>query len=65
MRGGDLVHTGRIEALKRFKNDASEVKNGVECGISLANFNGIQVGDVFEAFTMERIAAEMPPATVH
>ncbi len=64
MRGGDVVHTGRIEALKRFKNDASEVKNGIECGISLANFNGIQVGDVFEAFTMERIAAEMPPATV-
>jgi translation initiation factor IF-2 len=46
--------------LKRFKNDASEVKNGLECGISLVNFNNIEVGDVFEAFAMERIAAELP-----
>ncbi len=59
-RDGEIVHTGRIEALKRFKNDASEVKNGVECGISLANFNNIHAGDVLEAFTMERIAVEMP-----
>ena len=59
-RGGEIVHTGRIEALKRFKNDASEVKNGVECGISLASFNNIHAGDVLEAFTMERIAVEMP-----
>ncbi len=64
-RNGDIVHTGRIEALKRFKNDASEVKNGVECGISLANFNNVQVGDILEAFTMERIAPEMPAPTVH
>ena len=61
LRGGDVVHTGRIEALKRFKNDASEVKNGLECGISLANFNNVHVGDVLEAFSMERIAAELPP----
>jgi translation initiation factor IF-2 len=54
-RGGELIHTGKIEALKRFKNDASEVKNGVECGISLANFNNIEEGDVLEAFTMERV----------
>jgi translation initiation factor IF-2 len=60
LRDGELVHTGRIEALKRFKNDASEVKNGLECGISLANFNNVQVGDVLEAFTMERVAPEAP-----
>jgi translation initiation factor IF-2 len=60
-RNGDIVHTGKIEALKRFKNDASEVKNGLECGISLANFNNVQVGDIFEAFTMERMAPELPP----
>jgi len=59
-RGNEVVHTGKIEALKRFKNDASEVKNGVECGISLANFNAVQVGDVIEAFTMQRVAAELP-----
>ncbi len=62
MRGKELIHTGRIEALKRFKNDASEVKNGVECGISLAHFNNIEVGDILEAFTMEKIAPEMPVA---
>jgi len=59
-RGDEVIHTGKIEALKRFKNDATEVKNGIECGISLANFNAVQVGDVIEAFTMQRVAAEMP-----
>jgi translation initiation factor IF-2 len=64
LRDGALVHTGKIDALKRFKNDASEVKNGVECGISMVNFNNIQVGDVIEAFAMERIAAQLPQATL-
>ncbi len=63
IRDRDVIHTGRIDALKRFKNDASEVKNGVECGISLVNFNNIQVGDILEMFTMERIAAELPVAS--
>jgi translation initiation factor IF-2 len=61
-RDGDLIHTGKIEALKRFKNDASEVKNGVECGISIVNFNNINQGDIIEAFTMERIAPQLSPA---
>jgi len=60
MRDGAVIHTAKIEALKRFKNDASEVKNGLECGISLVNFNNINVGDTLEAFTMERVAAELP-----
>ena len=54
-RDSDVVHTGKIEALKRFKNDVSEVKTGIECGISLVNYNAIQVGDIFEAFVMERV----------
>jgi translation initiation factor IF-2 len=62
MRNGEVVHTGRIEALKRFKNDASEVKNGLECGISISNFNNVQIGDVLEAFTMERVAPQVPVA---
>ena len=62
LRGGDVVHTGRIEALKRFKNDASEVKNGLECGISLVNFNNIQAGDTLEFFVTEKIAPELPVA---
>lgn len=56
LRGGDVIHRGKIEALKRFKNDASEVKAGLECGISIVNYNGVQVGDIIEAFTMERMA---------
>jgi translation initiation factor IF-2 len=62
LRNGDVIHTGRIETLKRFKNDASEVKSGLECGISIANFNDIQVGDRIEAFVMERVAPEVPVA---
>ncbi|MBV9679831.1 MAG: translation initiation factor IF-2 [Acidobacteriaceae bacterium] len=62
LRDGDVVHTGRLEALKRFKNDASEVKNGLECGISLANFNNVQIGDTLEFFTTERIAPQLPVA---
>jgi len=59
VRGRDVIHTAKIDSLKRFKNDVSEVKNGLECGISLTNFNNIQVGDILEAFTMERIAPEV------
>src|SRR5277367_1246102 len=58
LRDGVLVHTGKIEGLKRFKNDASEVKAGFECGISLANFNDVKEGDVFECFATERVAQE-------
>jgi translation initiation factor IF-2 len=44
-----------MSSLKRFKDDAKEVKNGFECGIGLENFNDIKVGDIFEAYmTIER-----------
>ncbi len=58
VRDGVLVHTGKIEGLKRFKNDASEVKAGFECGISLQNFNDVKEGDVLECFATERVAQE-------
>ena len=58
LRDNVVVHTGKIESLKRFKNDASEVKAGLECGISIANFNDIKPGDVIEAFVTERVAQE-------
>jgi translation initiation factor IF-2 len=50
VRDGIVVHTGEIDALKRFKDDVSEVKYGYECGLSIKNFNDIQVGDTVEAF---------------
>ena len=42
LRDNIVVHTGKIEGLRRFKNDVSEVKNGFECGISIVNFNDVK-----------------------
>ena len=56
LRDNVVVWTGRISSLRRFKDDVSEVKSGLECGISLERFNDIKVGDVIEVFSMERIA---------
>ena len=58
LRDNIVVHTGRVDALKRFKNDASEVKTGFECGVSLVNYHDIKPGDVIEAFVTEKVAAE-------
>lgn len=51
VRDGIVVHTGEINALKRFKDDVKEVGVNFECGISLVNFNDIEVGDIIETFT--------------
>jgi translation initiation factor IF-2 len=59
VRDGATVYTGRIGSLKRFKDDASEVRNGMECGIGIAGYGDIKVGDVIEAFSVEKIAAEL------
>jgi translation initiation factor IF-2 len=58
-RGGEQVFKGKLGSLKRFKDDAREVTSGMECGIGIANFNDIQVGDQIEAFVTERVAAEL------
>jgi len=57
LRDGVVVNEGKIGSLRRFKDDVSEVKSGLECGIGLERFNDIKVGDVIEVFTMERVAA--------
>ena len=57
IRDGVVAWEGDIATLKRFKDDASEVKSGYECGISLVNFNDIKVGDEIEAYMIESIAA--------
>ncbi len=56
LRDNVVVHTGKIEGLRRFKDDVSEVKSGMECGISLVNFSDVKAGDILEAFTLEKIA---------
>ena len=51
-----VIYTGKIGSLRRFKDDASEVKSGFECGIGFDKFNDIKVGDIIEVFAMERVA---------
>ena len=55
VRGGIVIHEGKIASLKRFKDDAKEVAAGYECGIGIENFNDIREGDIIEAFVMEQI----------
>jgi translation initiation factor IF-2 len=59
LRDNVVVFKGKVGSLRRFKDDASEVRNGMECGISIANYGDVKVGDVIEAFVTERIAAEV------
>ena len=54
-----MVHTGGIDSLKRFKDDVKDVVKGFECGISLKNYQDIQVGDVFEVFEETSIARKL------
>jgi translation initiation factor IF-2 len=58
VRDGKIIYTGRLGSLKRFKDDAKEVAQGYECGMSIENYNDLKVGDVIEAFQMESIARE-------
>ncbi|MGK5025499.1 translation initiation factor IF-2 [Janthinobacterium sp. RB2R34] len=56
LRNNIVVWSGEIESLKRFKDDAKEVRAGLECGLSLKNYNDIQVGDTLEVFEVQEIA---------
>jgi translation initiation factor IF-2 len=56
-RGEDIIFTGGLKNLKRFKEDVSEVKNGLDCGISLDGFDGLKEGDILEFFSMEKVIA--------
>ncbi len=58
LRDNVVVYTGKVASLRRFKDDASEVKAGYECGIGLANYNDIKTGDVIEAFRVEKVAVK-------
>ena len=57
LRDNVVIHEGRIGSLRRFKDDVSEVKAGFECGIGFEKYNDLKVGDVIEAFVVERVAA--------
>jgi translation initiation factor IF-2 len=55
LRDNVVIHTGKVESLKRFKDDAAEVKAGLECGIVIAGYNDVKPGDVIEFFTTEKV----------
>jgi translation initiation factor IF-2 len=55
LRDNMIIHEGKVESLRRFKDDAKEVASGFECGINLGNFSDIKVGDIIEAFTQEKV----------
>jgi translation initiation factor IF-2 len=59
LRDGTEVWKGKIASLKRVKDDVAEVRQGIECGIDLAGFSDIKTGDIIEAFTTEKMAAEL------
>ncbi|SHF23580.1 translation initiation factor IF-2 [Desulforamulus putei] len=59
IRDGIVIHEGKLDSLKRFKDDVKEVAQGYECGITIENFNDIQEGDIIEAFTVEAVKREL------
>jgi translation initiation factor IF-2 len=61
-RDGSTVYTGALSSLKRFKDDVREVREGLECGIGIENFNDLKVGDRIESFRMEEIKRTLQPA---
>lgn len=56
LRNNVIIHTGELDSLKRFKDDVKEVKNNFECGLSIKNFNDIEVGDILEVYEMVEVA---------
>ena len=56
LRDNVVIHEGRIGSLRRFKDDVSEVKNGLECGIAFERYADLKVGDVIEVFILEKVA---------
>ncbi len=57
VRDGTIVYTSKLSSLKRFKDDASEVRTGFECGAGIANFNDVKVGDILECFQVTKLSA--------
>jgi translation initiation factor IF-2 len=62
VRDGTTAYTGRLSSLKRFKDDVREVKEGLECGLSVENFNDLKVGDRIESYMVESIKRTLQSA---
>ena len=57
VRDGTVIYTSKLSSLKRFKEDANEVRTGFECGAGIANFNDVKIGDVLECFLVTKLSA--------
>ena len=56
VRDGRVVYQGRIGSLRRFKEDVSRVREGFECGVGIAGYNDVKIGDIIEAFREEQVS---------
>ena len=56
LRDNVVIYEGELESLRRFKDDANEVRNGMECGIGVKNYNDVKVGDKIEVFQNIEVA---------
>ncbi|MCS6896377.1 MAG: translation initiation factor IF-2, partial [Nitrospira sp.] len=59
LRDNVVVYQGKLASLRRFKDDVREVQQGYECGLSIENFNDVKVGDIIEAYAVDKIAAKL------
>jgi len=64
VRDGVVINTSKLSSLKRFKDDASEVRTGFECGVGISNFNDVKIGDVLEAFSIQKVSGAEAAAQV-
>jgi translation initiation factor IF-2 len=65
LRGGSTIYDGQLESLKRFKDDVREVREGFECGIGIANFNDVKVGDVIDVIEQRTVAKKLGEPTAN
>ena len=59
LRDAVVIYEGELESLRRFKDDANEVRNGMECGIGVKNYNDVKVGDQIEVFEVKEISRSL------
>ena len=59
VRDSVIIFEGKVGSLRRFKDDVAEVQQGFECGIAIANFSDVKIGDVIEAFELEELEAKL------
>ena len=59
LRDNIVIYEGELESLRRFKDDASEVRNGMECGIGVKNYTDVKVGDLIEVYDVNEVARSL------